>query len=344
METQDPGQVIHGDWIQQQGFTQRENVVLGDKNLSVQARFLYTLLKMFAWQKGSAFPGQETLAELMGLKVRMVQIYLKELIDAGLVERKQRGLNKSNLYIILPLGAKYCVSDPQHITGQEVQSVTGQEVQPITHEEYAAKNTQTKKTQSVSTHTRASAPVTSTSPAHNPAVTVTSPSRTMQHPQAIKRATQLTPVMSTSDTFDAIPAAGASHHSDQERTAVCDLFIQTYPRRNGVLTDTPDNIGLAFIHISRDAYYDVIRGAENYAASAEAQRGIVKGAVKWLLDKQWTIWQQPEQIKTPTGGPTRGHYESKGERAVRNLRLLAEECAAEDDQGADHQEPPRLLA
>jgi hypothetical protein len=111
------------------------------------ARLLYALLKMHAWQKDSAYPGQERLGELMGVKVRMVQIYLKELTDAGLIDRKQRGGTKSNVYYIQPLNAIYCAGDTQSITGHKAQDIAGHDTQSITPEEYSGKNTQKKKTQ-----------------------------------------------------------------------------------------------------------------------------------------------------------------------------------------------------
>ena len=49
------------------------------------------------WQR-AGFPGQLKLAEDMGAGERSVRTYLKELEAAGILEIKQRGLGKTNLY------------------------------------------------------------------------------------------------------------------------------------------------------------------------------------------------------------------------------------------------------
>jgi hypothetical protein len=109
------------------------------------------------------------------------------------------------------------------------------------------------------------------------------------------------------------------------------------------LTDTPEDIQRAFLNVPRDAYYDIIRGAEHYAASAEAQRGIVMGAVRWILGKQWQRWQAPEQPQPTTGGTTRGHYESRTERNERIIRTRLARWQAESDLGETDQPEPRRL-
>jgi len=56
------------------------------------------MLLKYAWNNNACFPGQLTLAEDMGAAERSVRTYLKELETAGLLEIKQRGLGKTNLY------------------------------------------------------------------------------------------------------------------------------------------------------------------------------------------------------------------------------------------------------
>lgn len=72
------------------GFTVVPNSVLRDSTFTVPARFLYTLLRSYAWQSDSCFPGQEGLAEVMGLTDRQVRTHLEALRQAGLVTTARR--------------------------------------------------------------------------------------------------------------------------------------------------------------------------------------------------------------------------------------------------------------
>ena len=56
------------------------------------------MLLKYAWANEACFPGQITLAHDMGAAERSVRTYLKELETAELLEIKQRGLGKTNLY------------------------------------------------------------------------------------------------------------------------------------------------------------------------------------------------------------------------------------------------------
>ena len=52
----------------------------------------------FDWYNEGCFPGQDTLAQHMGMSVSRVNEYIKELEAAGLVEITRRGQGKTNLY------------------------------------------------------------------------------------------------------------------------------------------------------------------------------------------------------------------------------------------------------
>ena len=56
------------------------------------------MLLKYAWGDDACFPGQLKLAQDMGAGERSVRTYLKELETAGILEIKQRGLGKTNLY------------------------------------------------------------------------------------------------------------------------------------------------------------------------------------------------------------------------------------------------------
>ena len=94
-------QVIFESKMMQSGFAALPYQVLKDKGLSIGARMAYAFLLMYGWQEGSAFAGQEKMAEEMGVSERQMQRYLYELRDAGyiLVKREDRRFN--NTYVIL---------------------------------------------------------------------------------------------------------------------------------------------------------------------------------------------------------------------------------------------------
>jgi biotin operon repressor len=86
--------------VLQNGFTQVPNFILKDPNISVGAKVAYAMFLSYAWHNDSCFPGQDRLAEDMGLtRVRVTQL-ISELEDAGLVTIQRRGQGKTNLYTI----------------------------------------------------------------------------------------------------------------------------------------------------------------------------------------------------------------------------------------------------
>jgi DNA-binding transcriptional MocR family regulator len=82
------------------GFTIIPNYVLSNPKLSFGARLTYTLLLSYAWQQGSCFPGQETLANDLQSDPRSIRRYLGELKAQGLIKVKQRGLRRTNVYVL----------------------------------------------------------------------------------------------------------------------------------------------------------------------------------------------------------------------------------------------------
>lgn len=85
------------------GFSATPRLVLRNPNLSRNSKTTYSLLLDYAWQTGSCFPGQQTLANDLGVSVRTVQRDLEELKKFGLIDWKQRGKNRTNIYYILSL-------------------------------------------------------------------------------------------------------------------------------------------------------------------------------------------------------------------------------------------------
>src|SRR5437762_9599528 len=91
-------EIIGADLITRHGFTQVPNFILTEPNLSVGAKMTYAMLLKYAWQNDYCFPGQERLANDMGVTDRSVRTYLQELEAQQFVRIKQRGLGKPNLY------------------------------------------------------------------------------------------------------------------------------------------------------------------------------------------------------------------------------------------------------
>ncbi len=91
-------ELIGADPVTRHGFTQVPNFILTKKDISVGAKLAYAMLLKYAWDNDACFPGQVRLAEDMGAGERSVRTYLKELESAELLEIKQRGLGKTNLY------------------------------------------------------------------------------------------------------------------------------------------------------------------------------------------------------------------------------------------------------
>jgi hypothetical protein len=91
-------EIVGADPVTLHGFTQVPNFILTKKELSVGAKLAYAMLLKYAWGDDACFPGQLKLAEDLGAAERSIRSYLKELETTGLLEIKQRGLGKTNLY------------------------------------------------------------------------------------------------------------------------------------------------------------------------------------------------------------------------------------------------------
>jgi Helix-turn-helix domain len=86
------------DPVARGGFTQVPNFILRDGTLSLGAKVAYSMFLHFAWNNDSCFPGQDRLAQHMGMSVSRVNEYIKELEAASLIEITRRGQGKTNLY------------------------------------------------------------------------------------------------------------------------------------------------------------------------------------------------------------------------------------------------------
>ena len=90
--------LVGADALSLQGFTQVPNAVLKSDELSPGAKLAYTMLLSYAWHNDFCFPGQERLAQDIGIKRQTANIHIKELETKGFVKITRRGQGKPNLY------------------------------------------------------------------------------------------------------------------------------------------------------------------------------------------------------------------------------------------------------
>ena len=83
------------------GFAQMPRPVLRYPGLSLNSKATYCLLLSYAWQDNFCFPGQDKMAQELGITGRSVRKYLAELKKHKLIDWKKRGYSKTNNYYIL---------------------------------------------------------------------------------------------------------------------------------------------------------------------------------------------------------------------------------------------------
>lgn len=83
-------------------FTQAFDHVMCDGSQSYLARLLYCRIARFVDNGKDAFPSLEWLAEEFDSNVSQIGRELRKLSAAGLINKTQRGLNKSNVYTVNP--------------------------------------------------------------------------------------------------------------------------------------------------------------------------------------------------------------------------------------------------
>jgi biotin operon repressor len=83
------------------GFTQVPNFLLKSKDLSSGDKLAFAMLLSYAWQNDYCFPGQQRLAQDMGLHETNVRKHLKSLEAHGLLTIQRRGQGKTNIYTLI---------------------------------------------------------------------------------------------------------------------------------------------------------------------------------------------------------------------------------------------------
>lgn len=131
------------------GYTVIPNLILRNTALSPGAKLAYVMLLSYAWQDESCFPGQTTLARDMGVSERYVRNALKELAEACFITIEQRGLNRTNRYIIHRIGpARGADQGRQGSPGPAPRAGQGRHEKPVLDRRHVPPTkTQSKKTQ-----------------------------------------------------------------------------------------------------------------------------------------------------------------------------------------------------
>jgi DNA-binding transcriptional ArsR family regulator len=88
------------DIATQRGWTGVPNFILESKDISVGAKLIYAMLLKYAREMDECFPGQSRLAKDIGNSERSVRSWLKELERVRLIDIKQRGQGRPNLYTV----------------------------------------------------------------------------------------------------------------------------------------------------------------------------------------------------------------------------------------------------
>ena len=91
---------IKADVVTQHGFTQVPNFLFVDSGLSMGAIVVYSKFLSYAWHNNFCFPGQQRLADDLGISIGSVNAYTKELEAAKLLEIVRRGQGKTNRYLL----------------------------------------------------------------------------------------------------------------------------------------------------------------------------------------------------------------------------------------------------
>ncbi len=105
------------DPVARGGFTQVPNFILRNPDLSAGAKVVYSMFLSYAWHNESCFPGQERLAQDIGLSRSRVTEFISELSRAGLVTVQRRGQGRTNIYVV-NFSVKSVVHRPQADVGR----------------------------------------------------------------------------------------------------------------------------------------------------------------------------------------------------------------------------------
>ena len=109
-------EIVGADPVTRHGFTQVPNIILKSQAISPGGKLAYAMLLHYAWQNNFCFPGQERLADDMGVGKRSVIRFMSELERAGYIAVKRRGLGQTNLYQLFLQPAKKSKTKPRALS------------------------------------------------------------------------------------------------------------------------------------------------------------------------------------------------------------------------------------
>ena len=93
-------EIASNDPIARHGFTQVPNFLFKNSGLSLGAIVVYSKFLSYAWHNDFCFPGQQRLADDLGMGVSSINRFVKELEQSQLIEIDRRGQGKTNIYKI----------------------------------------------------------------------------------------------------------------------------------------------------------------------------------------------------------------------------------------------------
>ena len=82
------------------GFTQVPNFILKNPDLTVGEKITFAMFLSYAWHNDEVFPGQERLANDIGVTRQSVSTFIKGLEKKGFLTIKRRGQGKTNIYTL----------------------------------------------------------------------------------------------------------------------------------------------------------------------------------------------------------------------------------------------------
>lgn len=132
------------DVAEAKGYAQISNALLRSPHVSLQAKGFYALLKSYAWEDPSAFPGIKRLRRDTGASDNTLKKYRDELTEVGLLKVVRRGRGQTNLYVfksITKFLESHTGAKQESHMGDDLESHTGANNEDAVNEDSEDKST-----------------------------------------------------------------------------------------------------------------------------------------------------------------------------------------------------------